>query len=93
MQTFRGLLKKKLDDADFKSVFDANCSICRHTVAVFAKLHEEKIPLEKLAGELGIDGQVLRDLEEADRCDPKVVILLCRHLGLPVPEACPSMEL
>jgi hypothetical protein len=90
---FRDLLNDKLDDEDFRQLYDRECHVCCNTVRIIAKLHQDGITAETLAAELGIEVAGLRDLETADYCDPALVRRLCRHLGLPDPGPCPRENL
>jgi hypothetical protein len=39
-----------------------------------------------------MDKSELLELKEADGCDPRMVIALCRHLDLEGPPACPKLN-
>ena len=91
MQSFRNLFNKKLEDPDFKTLYEAECHVCSNTIQIFAKLFEQNLSLELIGKQLDLDAKDLQLLLDGDYCDPPVVIRLCRHLGLHVPENCPRM--
>lgn len=92
MLTFRSLLDSKLSHEEFKCLFDQECNICKYTVRIIEKIHREKIPLQTLAGELGVNKQDIQDLEDAEHCNPHLVIRLCNHLSLEAPSDCPKLK-
>ena len=92
MKTFKTLFDSKMKDNDFRCLFEKECHICPNTLKIFDKIEKEKIMLEDLARQLQIDIQALRDLENADYCDPGLVVLLCNHLGIAPPSGCRRHE-
>lgn len=93
MQTFRSLINSKLCNEEFKCLYDQECNICKFTVRIFEKIHLEKIFLDALANKLGIETQEIQELEEAEHCNPHLVIRLCDYLSLEAPSDCPKMTL
>jgi hypothetical protein len=91
VKTFRALYNQKLQDPAFKCLFDQECHVCTHTMAIFHKALEKGLSPDQLALDLGVDPQKIHDLADADHCDPPLTFRLCRHLNLPVPEDCPRM--
>ena len=92
MQPFDGYFEKKMKDAGFKALFEKECHVCTKTVAIFGKVDRDRIDLSDLAREVKTDTAALKALRDADYCDPKLVIRLCQHLGLPLPEGCPRLD-
>lgn len=92
MQTFRSLIKSKLCDEEFKCFFDQECNVCNCTVRIIEKIHLEKISLDELANRLGIEKQEIQELEDAEHCNPHLVIRLCNYLSLEAPSDCPKMN-
>jgi hypothetical protein len=92
MQTFRQLLERKTRDTDFKALYEQECNVCLYTVRIFEKLETQGIDLKRLAAEMKMDKAELQALKEADCCDPRMVIALCRHLNLDGPPACPKLN-
>jgi hypothetical protein len=45
-----------------------------------------------LANKLGITKQEIQELEDAEQCNPQVVIHLCNYLSLEAPSDCPKMN-
>lgn len=91
MQSFKTLCQDLLDEPSFRELFEKECHVCTHTMRIFARLHAEQRDPESLARALGVAPDAIRDLAEAEYCDPHLVVRLCRHLDLPVPENCPRM--
>lgn len=91
MQTFSQLFKQKTCDQAFKSLYDQECNVCPYTVRIFEKVETTGIDLAQLAAELDVTAQVLKDLKEADCCQPRLVIDLCHHFGLTPPPSCPKL--
>lgn len=92
MLTFRSLLDSKLDDKKFKSLFDQECNICKFTVRIIEKIHLEKIYLDELANKLGIEKQDIQELEDAEHCNPHLVLRLADYFSLKAPSDCPKMK-
>ncbi len=92
MRTFRSLIHSKLCDEEFKRLFDQECNVCSFTVRIIEKIHLEKISPEELANKLGITKQEIQELEDAEQCNPQVVIHLCNYLSLEAPSDCPKMN-
>ena len=92
MLTFRSLLDSKLCDEEFKCLFDQECSICKFTVRIIEKIHLEKISLDELANKLGIKKQEIQELEDAEHCNPHLVVRLSKYLSLEAPSDCPKMN-
>ena len=92
MLRFKELLAEKLADQDFRRFYEQECHVCCTTIRIIEKLHAEGISAETIAAQLGCEAGKLRDLEDADACDPKLVQRLCHHLGLTPPAACPRLD-
>jgi len=92
VQTFRSLINSKLCDEEFKCLFDQECNICKFTVRIFEKIHLEKISLDELADKLGIEKDKIQELEDAEHCNPHLVIHLCNYMSLEAPSDCPKMN-
>ena len=90
MQTFRQLFKDKTCNAGFHDLYQQECNVCPFTVRIFEKVDAQQIDLPTLAQTLDLPVESIRDLMDADCCDPRIVIDLCRHLGLDAPESCPK---
>jgi hypothetical protein len=91
MRRFNHYLENKMKNPAFKALYKQECHVCAKTVQIFAKTEMEKVSLSQLAEDTGVDAGALKALRDADYCDPELVIHLCRHLGLPTPEACPRL--
>ena len=92
MQHFKHYLKDKLDDPSFRELFDRECHVCCNTLGIFQKMNREKLSIEKMAAILDTDPRSLQLLQDADYCDPELVVRLCRKLDLPPPEDCPRRQ-
>jgi len=92
VQTFKSLLERKLCDQEFKCLFDQECNVCKFTVRIIEKIHLEKISLDELADTLGIEKQKIQELEDAEHCNPHLVIRLADYLSLEAPADCPKMK-
>ena len=92
MRTFRSLINSKLCDEEFKCLFDQECNICKVTVRIIEKIHLEEISLDALATKLGVEKQEIQELEDAEHCNPNLVIRLCNYLSLEAPSDCPKMN-
>lgn len=91
MQTFKRYFRQKTGAQSFKAFYDHECHVCANTVRIFEKLERDHLDLAQVATELGVQPADLRSLRDADYCDPRLVIQLCRHLGLEPPESCPRL--
>ena len=89
MQHFRQYFKDKLNNLSFRELYEKECHVCRNTLRIFEKMTGENLSIEKMAAVLGADFRSLQLLQDADYCDPELVVRLCRELDLPVPESCP----
>lgn len=85
-------MDSKLNDEKFKCLFDQECNICKYTVRIIEKIHLEKIPMKTLAKDLGVNQQDIQELEDAEHCNPHLVIRLCKHLSLEAPSDCPKLK-
>lgn len=92
MHTFKDYRAGKLRDKAFRALYERECHVCRVTVRIFETLEDEGISLAEVATALGVAEKDLQALKDADRCDPGLVVRLCRHLQLDPPEACPRMS-
>jgi hypothetical protein len=91
MHTVDRLRRDLFQDPAFEELYHRECHVCAHTLAIFGRLHDLGRTPEALAAELGLDPAQVRALADADRCDPRQVIRMCRHLGLTPPENCPRL--
>lgn len=92
MQYFKHFLNDKLSDPSFRELFDRECHVCRNTLRIFQKMSREKCSMEKMAATLNVDPHSLQLLQDADYCDPDLVVRLCRELDLPLPQGCPRKK-
>ena len=92
MQRFERYFQSRMQDPAFKTLYARECHVCAKTVQIFAKLHQDNTPLTRLAEHVEAEVAALVSLRDGDCCDPKLVIRLCHHLGLPKPEHCPRLE-
>lgn len=90
MKTFRQFFREKTSHATFKELYDRECNVCKFTVRIFERMAALDIDTAQLAEDLEIRAADLTSLKEADSCDPRMVIRLCRHLGLVGPKSCPK---
>jgi len=88
MQTFKSYKAGKLKDAAFHAFFEKECHVCRITMSMIEKLQLSGKKEEAMSA-LGISEKAIRDLEDADYCDPALVIKLCKYLGIEPPTSCP----
>ena len=80
MQPFDCYFKSKMKDAEFKSLYEAECNVCAKTMEIFGKVDCENISMSGLARDVNPDPAALEALRDADHCDPHLVIRLCRRL-------------
>jgi hypothetical protein len=92
MRTFKELFRKKMGDPAFAALYAQECHVCRYTVRIFEKIEDQCIELETLASDMKVGTDALQDLKEANRCNPRLVIDLCRHLALEPPGNCPKLK-
>ena len=92
MQPFDHYFKDKMKDADFKALYEDRCCVCANTVAIFEKTEAENISMSTLAEDVDTAPEQLHQLRDADHCNPHLVVLLCRRLGLQVPESCSKLD-
>lgn len=59
---------------------------------IIEKIHLEKIPIQTLAKDLGVNKRDIQELEDAEHCNPHLVIRLCNHLSLEAPSHCPKLK-
>jgi len=91
VKTFKTFKKRKLDDSEFKCLFDQECNVCHTTMKIFQKMERKNISIEELAGILDVRVQNILELKDADHCDAHLVIRICRHLNLELPISCPKL--
>ncbi|BBO72389.1 hypothetical protein DSCA_63190 [Desulfosarcina alkanivorans] len=91
MESFRDYFKNKMNDTGFRTVYDAECHVCANTMGIFEKADREKIPLARLAREVDAELPELEALRDADHCDPRLAVRLCRRLGIRQPDDCPRL--
>jgi hypothetical protein len=91
VQTFKQLFREKTSHAEFKKLYERECNVCAFTVRIFEKAEALHIDMTQLAADLNVPAVDLTSLKEADSCDPRLVIRLCRHLGLLEPNSCPKL--
>lgn len=92
MKRFDRYFQRKMKDPVFKALYEEECHVCAKTMQIFAKTQQENIALVHLADLMGVTVDRLEALRDADECDPELVVRLCRHLGLAVPESCPRRD-
>ncbi len=92
MQTFKSFFDRKVCDSTFKDLYDCECNVCKYTVRIFECIDTRDIDMAHLAAEVGSDLAAVQALKDADACDPRLVIALCRHLGIDAPPACPKLQ-
>jgi hypothetical protein len=92
MQTFKHLFRDKTSNLDFKTLYEAECHVCGHTMRIFEKVEALGMDLEQLAADAEMEVNALQELRDADWCNPHQVIALCRHLDLKPPLACPRLQ-
>jgi hypothetical protein len=80
-----------LAEPAFRELFKKECHVCSGTMQIFAALHAQGTSPDRLARTLGVDPAAIDRLAEAEWCEPHLVVRLCRHLALPIPEKCPRM--
>lgn len=92
MMTFKELFRQKMRDPAFAALYAQECNVCRYTVKLFEKIESQGIELATIASDLNVDTAALQKLKEADQCDPRLVIALCRRLDLDAPPNCPKLK-
>lgn len=92
MQTFKHLFREKTRNHDFKVLYETECHVCGHTMRIFEKVEALGMTLEQLAADVEMEVNELQELLDAEWCNPRQVIALCRHLGLETPPACPRLQ-
>jgi len=91
VQTFKQLFREKTSHAAFKELYERECNVCAYTMRIFEKAEVLGVDTTRLAADLNVPAADLTRLKEADSCDPRLVIRLCRHLGLHEPKSCPKL--
>ena len=91
MQPFERYFDNKMKDNGFKAYYEAQCHVCANTMWIFEKAAHEEISMTALAKQAGTTPEALAALRDADHCDPRLVIRLCRQLGLQEPANCPRL--
>jgi hypothetical protein len=92
MKTFRELFRQKMCDPAFAALYAQECHVCRYTVSIFERIESHSIDIETIASDMRVESTALQALKEADRCDPHLVIALCRRLGIDAPGSCPKLK-
>ena len=92
MQTFRQLFNHKTSRNEFKKLYETECHVCGYTMRIFEKADRLGMDLNHLAADVDMGIGELRELRDADWCNPYRVIALCHHLNLEPPAACPRMK-
>ena len=91
MQPFDRYFQEKMQNPEFRAFYEAECHVCANTVGIFAKAEVDGISLTVLAEMVDTTAASLAALRDAEHCDPRLVIRLCRQLGLQAPQACPRL--
>lgn len=89
MKKFGPYFHEKMSDVSFREFFEKECHVCSNTVMIFEKMDRDCISIESVASLLQADPQSIEKLRDADCCDAKLVVRLCRYLELPIPQHCP----
>lgn len=92
MQSLDAYRQHKLKQTVFRQFYERECHVCRHTVGIFEQMLATGRTPEQLVAETDADLPAIMALLEADRCDPGLVLRLCRHLGIEAPPDCPRMS-
>lgn len=92
MQPFDRYFQEKMQNTEFRAFYEAECHVCANTVEIFAKAEAEGISLTALAEMVDTTEASLAGLRDADHCAPRLVIRLCRHLGLQEPQNCARLD-
>ena len=89
MKKFQNYFHEKIRNASFREFYEKECHVCPNTLRIFEKIDREHLSIEEAASLLQTNPQSLQKLQDADYCDPELVVRLCRQLGLPLPQNCP----
>ncbi len=89
MLTFKRFFNDKLDDREFKTLYEQECHVCAYTMQIFEAIERRQLTLNRVAADLTVSVDALLKLKSADVCDPHLVVQLCRHLDLAPPPDCP----
>ena len=81
-----------MKDSGFHSLYETECHVCANTMEIFEKAQLNNLCIETLARDIGATTEELEALQDADHCDPHLVIHLSRRLGLQPPESCPKIN-
>lgn len=81
MLFFKEIVQDKMQDPDFKTLYESECHICSTTVKLIARLEETGRSYPDMAKALGVSVKALRNLKKGDCCDPLMVKTLCAALG------------
>ena len=92
MQSFKALCRDMFADPAFRELFEKECHVCMNTMQIFARLEKQGLTPADLARDLGVSTAKVDNLASAEYCDPHLVVHICRHLDLPVPDNCPRMK-
>lgn len=92
MQSFKTLCNEMLAEPAFRDLFEKECHICTNTMRIFARLDKQGLTPAELAMDLGVPALAVDNLATAEYCDPHLVVRICHHLDLPLPDECPRMS-
>lgn len=96
MLFFKEVMEEKLKEPGFKRFFDQECHICPTTLKINSEFAEIGLVRDFILEELKISQKEFNDLYWAENCDPRVVMKLCRYLGLDfigLSRSCPKVDL
>lgn len=88
MRHFRHYCRDKLATPEFRELFDEECHVCRFTIRIFEEMDRRGVSVAHTADQLQTNPEEIQRLMDADYCDPRLTIRLCRHFGLPAPNTC-----
>lgn len=68
MYSFRELFNEKMNNTEFKALYEKECHICGMTMAFIGELTARGLSLEEIAENAGVDLERLKAIESGDLC-------------------------
>lgn len=88
MLQFKKYLKQKLEDKEFCQAYDDNCNICQTVWQIVDTIINSEISWAEVSKETGLLESDLIDFAGGDKCQPQIIITLCRKYNIELPAEC-----